>query len=858
MMDATPAVRPLSFDRVEIRPHERRVLVDGVPASLGARAFDLLLALIERRERLVAKAELLDLVWPDTIVEENNLQVHISALRKVLGSAAITTVPGRGYRFTLHVADDVPVASAQASVEHSPAPPLRRNNLPAAIETLIGRAADVESVAALLDRHRLVTVLGPGGIGKTRLALDVARGQGERCAQGTWWVDLASTSSGDRVAATIASAAALQLGERDAATALARALAHSHTLLVLDNCEHLVADVAPLVQSILEASRDVTVLTTSQVPLKLPAEHVYRLDALDVPPVAADVDEDLHTDVDTARQFGAIQLLERRAHAADRRFALAPHNVAAATDICRALDGVALAIEMAAARIPWMGIDAVRDHLNDRLRLLVSANRVARDRHQTLRATLDWSHALLSPVEQAVLRRVAAFAGSFTLGAARMVASGDALDDWDVLDALAGLVDKSLLGVEHLDPPRYRLLETTRLYAVERLQASDECAEVRACHRAALGELARDACGESWSLADDAWAARYADDYADLEAAFNAAVTHDDADVVAETCDALRTLDTRRGVMSRLRARMEQAHRLASCADGRIAARLWDGVTPADQIAIDGIPRLDAAQRRVAAWRPLRDAQALYRALLTAADEEARARDFPAADRALAEAEALENPAWPPRLRLLLASERGAVAMYREDADGYRHSKRAVLALAEQAGATRSALSARLGLGDAALLAEDYEEARVLCQAVVDQLRGMNRPVTLGIALENLSCALAHLGDLPAAHAAVMASLPLMRDNEAGADLFNVGAFIAARCRRFVDAAHMLGHVDAWVARSQYTLAPNEARLYASASVLVDSALGAGEHARLRTAGARLTDAEADALLAGLDASVPG
>src|SRR5689334_20859106 len=334
MRNPVDAIPSLHFQRFEVRARERRLLVDGKEATVGARAFDVLLALIERRDRLVPKAELLDVVWPDTIVEENNLQVHISALRKLLGHAVIATIPGRGYRFTLTPGEEQ--SRAEEIEVPRPAPSVVGTNVPAAFESLIGRDADVETVARLLASHHLVTVVGPGGIGKTRTALEVARTQIGKRPHGVWWVDLASIAAADRVASTIADATGTQLGEGEAVTKLAAAMAQLELLLVLDNCEHVVAEVAGVAQAIRERAPKVTILATSQVPLKVSAEHVYRLSVLDTPEADADLD--------TARRHAAVALLERRAQAADRRFVLGESNIGAAIAICRALEGVALAI----------------------------------------------------------------------------------------------------------------------------------------------------------------------------------------------------------------------------------------------------------------------------------------------------------------------------------------------------------------------------------------------------------------------------------------------------------------------------------------------------------------------------------
>jgi predicted ATPase/class 3 adenylate cyclase/DNA-binding winged helix-turn-helix (wHTH) protein len=827
-----PHSERIPFERVEVRPQERRLLVDGKEATVSPRAFDILIALVERRERLVPKAELLDVVWPDTVVEENNLQVHISALRKVLGPQAIATIPGRGYRFTLAPPEQANVASPPAADASPAAIPAVPSNIAAAVEALIGRDDDIASIRGLLASHRLVTILGPGGIGKTRVALDVARAEIDTHANGAWWVDLAPVTAFDRVAAAIADATGLHLGEGDAATKLAAALRHLDMLVVLDNCEHLVAEVARIVQTILERAPRLTVLATSQAALKLPAEHAYRLGTLD--------------------PSTAVALLTRRAQALDRRFHLDGTNAEAAKAICTALEGVPLAIEMAAARVPLMGVAAVRDRLDDRFRMLAASNRLSHGRHQTLLAVLDWSHALLAHDEKVVFRRIGAFVGSFGMDAAKALAQDESLDDWAVLDALGGLVDKSFLQVGGFEPPRYRLLETTRLYALARLDEAGETAKLRARHASVMAILADRMMEDSFRLTDAQWGQAYDGVYQDVVAGFEHAIAHRDAHIAGRTAVALRMMDVRRGTVTGLRARMHACFDLIPQATGVDAAYLWSAVTPSDQIAIDTIPRLDSARERLAAWRGQDDVRGLYSALCTYADELARAGDFAEAARTLDEAEEVQQRDWPPRLLMMVAQHRGAVAMYEKDAVGYRKYRREVLELAEQAGATRIANAARLGLGDAALLAQDYEEAAALSREVVDVQRFANVPFSRAIALENLSNALVHLGDLAGAVAAAEEALPVMRVNEAGADVFTILALVAVRSAMPEAAARMLGHVDAWVATSQYHLAPNEARAAEEAGREIDAAIGADQHARLRAAGAALTDAEADALASGL------
>ena len=508
----------IAFDLCVLRPSARQVLVDGRVAAIGARAFDLLLALAERRERVVSKDELLDLVWPGVVVEENNLQVHISALRKHLGPAVISTVPGRGYRFSavlknLAGTQDAPRAAAAPAVASAVASALASALPRAAGPVLYGREHDLLTLPYLLAAHRLVSIVGAGGIGKTALARAVAWQLQGRFAQGTVFIDLAPLRHAKTVLPHLAGAVQHALGPGAMAATLAQALAPAHLLLVLDNCEHLVHAVAELTAALLAQAPRLHVLATSQEPLRLPDEQVYRVSTLALPagPTLAD-----------AKAASAVRLFADRAHAADQRFVLDDSNRATVVAICSQLDGIALAIELAAARVPHLGLQGLHDRLGQRLRMLSGGSRDTPPRQRTLRAALEWSHALLSPAEQAVLRRLAVMSGSFSSASAQQVAAGPDLDPWAVLDHLGALVDKSMLavvgpgaaaaGMAHeahetyathathaahaAHEPRLRLLETVRHFALERLAEAGEAAathERHVAHMLALAEQARTA-----------------------------------------------------------------------------------------------------------------------------------------------------------------------------------------------------------------------------------------------------------------------------------------------------------------------------------------------------------------------------
>ena len=503
-MSAASTGSEVAFGRFVVQQMERRLLVDGRVAKLSTRAFDILAALIAGRGRMVSKNELLDLVWPEQVVEESNIHVHVSALRKVLGPDVISTVPGRGYRFVYPLKTDQvlrettadtgggSVASAadrEDGVSALPASATYPGNLALSLPALHGRADDLATVLALLRDHRLVTLVGIGGIGKTRLALAAAHVERERWPGGVWFADLAPVSEPENVPGAVAHILGLGLpAHRDPAEELALALRSRAVLLVLDNAEHLREATAALVTTLLAKTKHLGLLVTSRQALHVPQEQRFQ-----VPPLAVPVDAAV---ADTQR-FGAMALFEARAAAADSGFRLNDRNAVAIADVCRRVDGLPLAIELAAARVPVLGVEGLRARLQESLRVLGSSAPRSVPRHQTLRATFDWTHDMLSPVERTLLRRLAVFVGGFTLDLAQQVTvdteaesnageDGSLLDPWGVLDALSALIDKSLVVADDADPPRYRLLEVTRAYALEKLAEAGEADQLSARHARAV------------------------------------------------------------------------------------------------------------------------------------------------------------------------------------------------------------------------------------------------------------------------------------------------------------------------------------------------------------------------------------
>lgn len=502
---------PQAPARFELQAAERCLLVDGVPAALGGRAFDLLLVLVERGGSLVGKHELLDRVWPGLVVEEANLSVQVSSLRKVLGPDVIATIPGRGYRFVARLAEPPfagpAVAAAAPRVPETAAEPARsRTNLPGVLLPMLGREDALAALQAMIAGHRLVSIVGAGGMGKTLLVQHLLKGQLPHWRDGACFVDLAPVASAQDLPAAVAAALGVKLGAGpggDASASLAQAVAPLHLLMALDNAEHLVEAVARLATALLDRAPSLSLVATSQVPLRLPTERVVRLAALAVPggPLPAA----------QARAFGAVALFEERARAADGRFALSDANAPRVTALVQALDGVPLAIELAAARVGSLGLERVAAAMQDRLQLLTRpAHRLAPARQHTLRAALVWSHGLLSPTAQAVFRRLAALPAPAPLGAVLAVAADPEppsplpgpvtarLGATDVLDALDELVELSLVALvlpgdgdgphagagpsEEEASPRYRLLESPAALAREHLQAAGETETLRQRH----------------------------------------------------------------------------------------------------------------------------------------------------------------------------------------------------------------------------------------------------------------------------------------------------------------------------------------------------------------------------------------
>jgi predicted ATPase/DNA-binding winged helix-turn-helix (wHTH) protein len=454
---------------IDLARRELRVL--GSPVPVGGRAFEIIEVLAQSAGELVTKDELMRRIWPGAIVMENTLQVHAAAVRKALGPyrSLLKTESRRGYRllgeWTVrhHDAATPPVASRQGRVTGA-----SPTNFPATVTNLVGRSAAVERLRDLVSAYRVVTLTGPGGIGKSTLALKVARRVLDDFADGGWLVELASLSDPDLVPSAVAGALGLRLGSSTISPeAVAQAIAGKRLLLVLDNCEHVIDAAARLAESFLHLCPGATILATSREVLRIEGEYAYRVASLEVPATG-------RGDATDILRHSAPELFVARAKELGSDFSSHAESLPTIAEICRHLDGIPLAIEFAAARAAMLGIEQVAAALRDRFALLTSGRRTALPRHRTLRATFDWSYQLLPADEQLLLRWLSVFPSGFSLTAAIEILAGRQTTS-SVIDGVSGLVEKSLLNVDETAAVvAYRMLETTREYAYKRLSESGE------------------------------------------------------------------------------------------------------------------------------------------------------------------------------------------------------------------------------------------------------------------------------------------------------------------------------------------------------------------------------------------------
>ena len=811
------SIRVGDFD---LYPSERVLSTGGKPVEIGARAFDMLLVLVESPGRLVTKATLLDRVWPKLVVDENNLPAQIASLRRVLGAEAIRTVPGFGYRLELRVSRGEGVAAAGgapggavpgvASVldtlvapgivaapasespmadprERVPRLSVPRRTWPNRLGPLVGRDDEVRDVQAALARSCLVTLVGVAGVGKTRLAQEILAREAERPGAAVAWIPLGPVREAQHIPSAIAIGLGLSLPDGvDGFTALSQALEHVPVLLILDSAEHLIDALATPLADLISQTQSVCALVTSQAPLGLAGEIVYRLAVLPVPDRLASDDE--------AARCAAVELFAQRAGAADRTFGLCATNTSLVAEICRRLDGIPLALELAAARVPALGLVALLERLDDRFRLLKLAGRAAEPRHNTLHAAFDWSYSLLPPAEQRIFNLLGTFTGSFSLQAAVQCVADPSTDAGEAVDLISRLVDRSLVTVLAADPPRYTLLETARHYALGRLGANGELQTARARMAAAVLELIDLAYEEYWSVDEEVWLHRYEPDLDNVRTAIDWALVNDSALGVALFGSAW-PLFVETDLYGEGRTRYSQVLALLSDSLSRVRiGRFWEAIAAYDSTRQCDRARY-AADLAAAKYAQTSHVRSHYFALMQIAFN--WRVETSAARAAFDAARSMEDPLWPSRVLTYGAMTEGALLMSAgklvEARAAYERAVRLALMTSE-----RQALAASVSIVELDIACGDTAAALQLGRPLALSLRHLGRRETCFELLVLMFSALLIAGEIDEARAsgAELFDLALRIDTSRLYTALDAMALLACKEGRYDAAARIAVYAD--------------------------------------------------------------
>ena len=602
----------------------------------------------------------------------------------------------------------------------------------------------------MLATHRWIALPGTGGIGKTRFPQGVAqrmagvstttRDPAIAFEQGVWWIDLSDLTAAHQLPEIAARGMNIAVGSGASAEInLLNALAERRALLVIDNSEKWLEAVAAFVLKLLARAAHIHVLCTSQETFDHPSARAFRVATLNV---ATDT-----AAPDAIRQCDAMQLLLTRATQNDRRFALPDQDLLDALAICRALEGIPLALEMAAARLPQWGAKGLRDQLGDRIKSFQLTQCELPTRQQTLLATLAWSYGLLNTAERYFLNTLSLYQNGFPLDA---IASRQAIsDDHDGEQVLGSLIDKSLVQVESGERLRYRLLETTRLHAQSCLSDSVEMTAAKQAHLSAMKRVARRAHRDWRVMPEHAWIDAYWPDYRNLDAAFEAAHAEDDAAALAVIGEMLFELEEVRGVLSpNVRERSRIAYAMAQHASGLTRVSLLNVAANGIYVPNPVAPRQQVALARLQAWREQGDAQQVYVALARYALECAMVGHLAVARESIDEFSAINSAGFPVRIRMFGARLHTAVIAYLGDhALLVEHNKK-LLRLTELWGAKRRTAITRLQLADCLLLAGEVSAAVTTGEQAVADLEAIGQMTMLQIASTNLCAALAYDGQI--------------------------------------------------------------------------------------------------------------
>jgi len=549
-------VESVSFGPFRLVAKERLLMRGTEPVALCGRALDLLIVLAAHPNQIISKKDLLATVWPDVVVEEGSLRVHIAALRKALGDGQegaryISTVPGRGYCFVATVSEAASLSNA-AQPKH-----LFRNvaNVPPRLLRLVGRTEAVELIARQVATSRFISIVGPGGVGKTTVAVAAAHDLKHSFAGAVVFVDLGTVGDPAMVASSVSAMFDLPTQTPDPLLALITSLREQRFLLVLDNCEHVIDAAATLTERIWRELPQAHILATSREALRVEGEKVYRLPPLELPP------DDPSLTAANALTYPAIKLFVERAVANDIKFDFQDDDVATVVGICRRLDGMALAIELAAGRVAGHGLRQTAALLDERLTSIWLGRRTAPPRQKTLQATLDWSHDLLSGAERIVLRRLGILVGNFTLDAARAVVVHSSLGSDQVVASIDSLIEKSMLvPVQTRLGMQYRLLETTRAYARAKLLQSGEVDAAARLHAVHYVKQLQDLADRTSEAEQTARHAEFASELGNVRAALEWTLRErGDIELGIELAATSATLFIRTGLLEEYRQWLERA-----------------------------------------------------------------------------------------------------------------------------------------------------------------------------------------------------------------------------------------------------------------------------------------------------------
>jgi predicted ATPase/DNA-binding winged helix-turn-helix (wHTH) protein len=814
---------------------------DGVAQALGARGVAVLAVLVEHPNEFVPKATIIDAAWPGLVVGDSNLAVQVSAIRRALaqvpgGERWIETLSRRAYRFVGPiVVNDLPSQLDPGSA---------RCNIPEPPTSFIGRERELVQIKRLLAKTRLLTLVGAGGIGKTRLALQAAAEIRDAYRDGVWLVELASITDPSLVASSVAQV--LGVREKTGAAMAASIAAHlvrRELLLLVDNCEHVRESCARLIDAVLRETTGTTVVATSREPLKLAGEQIYELPALSLP--------DRDADAQAAIASEAVQLFVERAQRQQPEFTLTGARARAVAQLCIELDGIPLALELAAARIRSLSVEQMNDRLHDRFRLLTGGIATAMPRQQTLRATFDWSYDLLTNAERAALRRLAVFPASFTLEAAAAVLDETGVDESGVVDLVAQLVARSIvLADTSQGRTRYRLLQTTRAYALEKLSGTGEADPLR--HRHARHY--RDVLAHARHLASRQRRAILFPELDNVRAALDWSLGDNGEHATGVALAASSSpLWHSLSLLHEGRRRLEAA---AAALDAKTPladhARLWHSLGSLRGTA-DPAGALAALDNALRLCRRLGDARMTGDTLVETARMQIYMGRFAEASVALEEARPLvEKESSPPALAFYLENA-GFLRMLTGDFPAARTLFEQALALYRVLEFDDSILAMLLNLADMKWALGDLDAALVGFREAAARMREtpqFAKKDMLGVCLTNLAGVLTERGDLAEALAVAREGLPLRRELNARAAWDHL-ALRAGLAGQLPDAARVAGYVDRLYVASQSRRQPNEARARARLTEVLGAKLSPEEVARLLREGASMSEDEALKLALG-------